>query len=210
MTRREPGTHRRVPGTAHEAGRPSTRRPRPIRRRGHRRGLLDRSSRPTAIPEPNSWSLQLRVVARRTRHRWGGRELGLAASTVQAVVGASVSAGSIVGPGHRRGPATPLSTRPAWRARPRRRQTDLRHPTSWWLADHGRGRAPAGVYADVGYRFIPTDLDDRTRLACSEIHRDEQAVTASGVLAASSRLVRRPRHHDRRVLSDNGSCTGHA
>ena len=34
--------------------------------------------------------------------------------------------------------------------------------------------------SSIGYRYIHTAIDDRTRLAYSEIHDDEQAVTAAG------------------------------
>ena len=44
---------------------------------------------------------------------------------------------------------------------------------------HGRGPGPTGGHAGVGYRFIHSALDDRTRLVYSEIHDDEQAVTAT-------------------------------
>ena len=40
------------------------------------------------------------------------------------------------------------------------------HGGGWRL--HGRGPGPTGGHAGVGYRFIHTALDDRTRLAYSE------------------------------------------
>ena len=38
----------------------------------------------------------------------------------------------------------------------------------------------------VGYRYIHTAIDDRTRIAYSEIHNDEQAVTAAGFWARAA------------------------
>jgi transposase InsO family protein len=58
----------------------------------------------------------------------------------------------------------------------------------------------------VGYRYIHTALDDRTRLVYSEIHTDEKAVTA---VAFWGRAVAWFATHGitcERVISDNGSC----
>ena len=52
-------------------------------------------------------------------------------------------------------------------------------PTGGGWRIHGRGRAPTVKRSSIGYRFIHTALDDRTRLAYSEILADEQAVTAA-------------------------------
>ena len=53
-------------------------------------GLHDRSSPPRFAPNQTPSAMQRRVVALRRRHRWGaahiGHELGLAASTVQAIL----------------------------------------------------------------------------------------------------------------------------
>jgi hypothetical protein len=44
---------------------------------------------------------------------------------------------------------------------------------------HGRGQGPPVKRSSVGYRYIHTAIDDRTRVAYSEILTDEQAVTAA-------------------------------
>jgi hypothetical protein len=44
---------------------------------------------------------------------------------------------------------------------------------------HGRGQAPVLKRSSVGYRFNHTAIDDRARLAYSEILPDAQAVTAA-------------------------------
>src|SRR6476469_4689038 len=53
-------------------------------------GVEDRSNRPNSSPNQTSPTVQRRVVALRCRHRWGaapiGHELGLASSTVQAIL----------------------------------------------------------------------------------------------------------------------------
>ena len=45
---------------------------------------------------------------------------------------------------------------------------------------HGRGADGHGGHSGVGYRYIHTAIDDRTRLAYSEILNDERADTTAG------------------------------
>ena len=60
-----------------------------------------------------------------------------------------------------------------------------------WRLHAGAGRAATGGHAGVGYRFIHTAIDDRTRLAYSEILDDEQAVTAAEFWIRAERWLRR-------------------
>jgi transposase InsO family protein len=71
---------------------------------------------------------------------------------------------------------------------------------------HGRGNAPARRRASVGYRFIHSALDDRTRIVYSEIHNDEQAVTAAGFWKRAAAWFNTIGIDCERVLTDNGSC----
>jgi transposase InsO family protein len=71
---------------------------------------------------------------------------------------------------------------------------------------HGRGQAPTVKRSSVGYRFIHTALDDRTRLAYSEIHHDEQAVTAAGFWRRAHAWFAAQGITVERALTDNGSC----
>jgi transposase InsO family protein len=174
-------------------------------------GLWDRSSRPHRSPNQTGPALQRRVVALRTRHRWGAphiaHELGLAPSTVQAVLD---RAG--LGRLDRGDRATPIEA-------PRRYQRDrpgeLVHvdvkkisgiPTGGGWRIHGRGQAPPVRRSSVGYRFIHTAIDDRTRLAYSEILTDEQAVTAAAFWHRAHTWFAHQGIRVERVLSDNGSC----
>ena len=74
-----------------------------------------------------------------------------------------------------------------------------------WRTPRPRQRPPPTA-TQVGYRFIHTALDDRTRLAYSEILDDEQAVTAAG--SGAARHAGSPPSASRceRVITDNGSC----
>lgn len=174
-------------------------------------GLLDRSSRPRHSPNQTRPQLQRRVVALRTRHRWGaahiGHELHLAPSTVQAIL-------------HREGLGRLDSGDRATDIEPprryqRERPGELVHvdvkkisgiPNGGGWRIHGRGNAPTVKRATTGYRYIHTALDDRTRLAYSEIHTDEQAVTAAGFWRRANAWFRAQGITVERVLTDNGSC----
>ena len=45
----------------------------------------------------------------------------------------------------------------------------------------------------IGYCFVHSAVDDHSRLAYSEFHDDEQGLTAAGVLAEGTDLLRRSR-----------------
>ncbi|MCU1396973.1 MAG: transposase [Acidimicrobiales bacterium] len=68
---------------------------------------------------------------------------------------------------------------------------------------HGRG---VNDKTRVGYRFIHTAIDDRTRLAYSEILADEQAVTASEFWTRAEAWFASEGIRCERVITDNGSC----
>ena len=59
---------------------------------------------------------------------------------------------------------------------------------------------------NAGYRYIHTAIDDRTRLAYSEIHNDELGVTAAGFLSRAVSWFAQLGITVERVLTDNGSC----
>ncbi len=71
---------------------------------------------------------------------------------------------------------------------------------------HGRGNAPAGTHAKVGYRYLHTALDDRTRLVYSEILDDEQATTAAAFWHRARQWFASRNITIQRCLTDNGSC----
>jgi transposase InsO family protein len=174
-------------------------------------GLLDRSSRPARSPNQTRSSLQRRVVALRTRHRWGaahiGHEVGLAASTVQAILRRE-GLGRL-DTGDRATDVAPI------RRYQRDRPGELIHvdvkkisgiPAGGGWRIHGRGRAPTVKRSSTGYRFIHTALDDRTRLAYSEILTDEQAVTAAAFWRRAHTWFAAHGITVERALTDNGSC----
>ncbi len=170
-------------------------------------GLEDRSSRPHRSPNRTPRALRRRCIRLRTKRRWGadhiGHEVGLAPSTVQGILNES-------------GLGRLDSGDRADKEKPRRYQRDrpgeLVHVDvkklaaipdggGWWT--HGRGNAARQA---VGYRYLHSAIDDRTRLVYSEIHNDEKAGTA---VAFWHRAVNWFAAHAigvERVLTDNGAC----
>jgi len=149
------------------------------------------------------------VVALRRRHRWGadhiGHELELAASTVHAILHRHD-----LGRLDRGDRAT--NTEPPRRYQ-RERPGELAHVDVKKLAGipdgggwrvHGRLHGPD--HTKVGYRYIHTAIDDRTRLAYSEIHRDEQGVTAAGFWHRAHQWFAAHGITVERALTDNGPC----
>ncbi len=136
-------------------------------------GLEDRSSRPRRSPGRTPRALRRRCVRLRRRHRWGAdhiaHEVGLAASTVQGIL-------HHAGLG-RLDRGDRASTAPV--RYQRERPGELVHvdvkklaaiPDGGGWKTHGRGNAPGRPRSSVGYRYLHSAIDDRTRIVYSEIH----------------------------------------
>ena len=118
-----------------------------------------------------------------------------------------VSAGSTTATGPPARTGAPLSTRPARRTRPRRRQEARRDPRRRRLADpRPRPSPPTSAASSVGYRFLHTAIDDRTRLAYSEVLDDEQGATAAAFWHRAHAWFAAHGITIERALTDNGSC----
>jgi transposase InsO family protein len=173
-------------------------------------GLRDRSCRPHRSPNQTPAEIRDRIVELRRQRRWGAdhiaHETGLAASTVQAVLRAAGLSRLDVGD---RATAEP----------PRRYQRDrpgeLVHvdvkklggiPDGGGWKIHGRGGDGHGGHAGAGYRFLHTALDDRTRLAYSEILDDEQGATAAEFWHRAHDWFSVHGINVERALTDNGAC----
>ena len=142
----------------------------------------------------------------RVRYRWGpariGYQTGLAASTVHRII---TDAGlGRLDQGDR---AAPLPVVRYQRERP----GEMVHIDIKKLAGipdgggwHAHGRGKAGPSQRVGYRYIHSALDDRTRAWHAEIHGDETAATAAGFLERTVRKFNRAGIQTERVLTDNG------
>ena len=175
-------------------------------------GLRDRSSRPHTSPNRTRRQMRRKVCRIRKRRRWGAdhiaHEIGLAASTVQSILN-QAGLGRL-----------DRGDRATDRAQVRRYQRDtpgeLIHvdikkiagiPDGGGWRTRGRGYKGDGAKARrVGYRYIHTALDDRSRITYSEILDDEQGVTAAGFWLRAAAWFQAIGINPQRVITDNGSC----
>jgi transposase InsO family protein len=174
-------------------------------------GLQDRSSRPRRSPNRTSRSCRRRVIQMRKKRRWGAdhiaHETGLAASTVQSILRQAGLARLD------RGDRATHTERA--RRYQRERPCELIHvdvkklagiPNGGGWRIHGRGNDGTHGHSGVGYRYIHTALDDRTRIAYSELLSDEQAPTAAGFWLRASVFFNALGITCERVITDNGAC----
>ena len=174
-------------------------------------GLLDRSSRPHRSPNRTRSGLRKRVLHLRRTRRWGadhiGHELGLAASTVQSILRCAGLARLDRGD-------RATGNEPIVRYQ-RERPGELIHvdvkkiagiPAGGGWRLHGRGNDGYGGHGGVGYRFIHTAIDDRTRIAYSELHTNERAETAALFWGRAAEFFATLGISCERVITDNGSC----
>jgi len=172
-------------------------------------GLLDRCSRPHRSPNRTRPVLRNKVLQLRRRHRWGAdhiaHETGLAASTVQGILNAAG-----VGRLDRGDRATEPVVRYQFDEPGGLVHVDVKKvggiPDGGGWRIHGRGPGPTGGHAGMGYRYIHSAIDDRTRLVYSEIHHDETATTAAAFWARAAAWFATWGVHCERVLTDNGAC----
>ena len=175
-------------------------------------GLEDRSSRPHRSPNRTPRQIRHKVLRLRRKRRWGADhiafEVGLAASTVQNILNAA-------GEG-RLDQGDRATNRQPVRRYQRDTPGELIHVDIKKLAgipDGGgwriRGRGYAGEHTNsrkAGYRYIHSAVDDRSRIAYSEILDDEKAVTAAGFWRRAAAWYLSIGIDPQRVITDNGSC----
>lgn len=179
-------------------------------------GLSDRSSRPRRSPNRTPARLRRQVIWLRRKRRWGaahiGFEVGLASSTVQAILNAE-GLGRLDRGDRASGSG---SAKPRPQRYQREHPGELIHvdvkklagipPGGGWRT-RGRGYRGEGAKARmVGYRYLHSAIDDRTRIVYSEIHNDEQAATAAGFWERAATWYQSIGITPQRVITDNGSC----
>jgi transposase InsO family protein len=184
--------------------------------------MADRSSRPHRSPNRTPEPVKRKIVHLRWKKRLGpvqiAGELGMAASTVHAVLVRC-----------RINRLTHVDRRTGEPAR----RYEHEYPGSlvhvdvkklgnipdgggWRFVGRQQGdrnRAatpglPRSKYRDPlsGHAFIHSVLDDHSRVVYSEIHNDEKAITAAGVLRRATAWFAARGVRVERVLSDNGAC----
>jgi transposase InsO family protein len=187
-------------------------------------GMADRSSRPHHSPNRTPQSAVRQIALLRWRHRLGpvqiaGR-LGIAASTVHAVlVRCGINRLSridrVTGEPLRRYEhphpgsllhvdVTKFGNIPdggGWRFVGKQQGDRNREATA-----KRTGARSANYEPNVGTAVLHTVIDDHSRVAYIEIHADETAATAIGVLRRATAWFTDRGVSVERVLSDNGSC----
>lgn len=179
-------------------------------------GLVDRSSRPHTSPNQVSRRCAKKVVRLRISRRWGpdhiAHEVGVASSTVQRVL-AREGLGRL-----NRGDR---ATKPPIQRYQRDRPGELVHvdvkklgvipPGGGWRL-HGRGEhnqhgnSKRNGRGRPGYRYIHTAIDDRTRVAYSEVLDNEQSTTAAAFWIRAAKWFEQLGVHCDSVITDNGAC----
>lgn len=173
-------------------------------------GLRDRSSRPHRSPQRTSSDVGERIIVLR-RLRWTGkhvaREVGVSAATVSRVLcRAGLSRMRDLDPPEpeRRyqhaepGDMIHLDIKKLGRFdRPGHRVTGERHGQS-----NPRARAEGGY----GWEYVHVSIDDRSRVAFTQIHADEKKESAVAHLHAAVRYYQSLGITVRRVMTDNGAC----
>jgi transposase InsO family protein len=166
--------------------------------------LFDRSSRPRRCPRMLSAGEQARICAARRRSGWGPRLIAGETGHPHATVWRTLRRAGL-----------------SRRARAPREQArryewpcpgDLLHIDSKRFGRFSRpGHAVTGrrdrTAADkrlcVGWEFVHSIVDDHSRLAYSELHRDERAGTVVGFVERALAFFDRHRVEPKRLISDN-------
>jgi len=172
-------------------------------------GLVDRSSRPRHCPRRLDAKLERRVVAMRRRHKVAASRLtertGLGASTLQRVFARNGVA--------RLKDLDPVTAEPIRRIETCRAgelvHMDIKKiakipPGGGWRVN-GRARR-VDRRGTIGYAYVHSAVDAFSRLAYSEVHANEQAVTVMGFWQRATAFFSSYGIDIERVLTDNGSC----
>ena len=174
-------------------------------------GLFDRSSCPKSSPKRTPRPVREQVIRLRKQRRkgaaWIAHQVGLSASTVQNILN-QAGLGRL-DRGDRASADEPV------RRYQRDRPGELIHvdikkfaaiPDGGGWRIHGRGHDSHGGHSGVGYVYVHSAVDDRTRIAYSEIHRDEQGTTAAGFWTRAAAFYASLGIDCERVITDNGPC----
>ncbi len=173
--------------------------------------LHDRSSRPRRCPRMLSAAEQARICAVRRRSGWGPRLIAGETGHPHATVWRAL----------RRAGLSRLPRPP--REQPRRYEWpcpgDLLHIDSKRFVRFTRpGHAVTGVRdrtaaeqrTRVGYEFVHSIVDDHSRLAYSELHRDERAPTVAAFLERALDFFDQHGIRPKRLMSDNAWTYTHS
>jgi transposase InsO family protein len=166
--------------------------------------LRDRSSRPSSSPGMLSSAEQERICAARRRSGWGPRliasELGHPHSTVHATLRRH---------GLSRRPRAPreAAVRYEWPCPGDLLHIDTKRFVRFSRPGHAvtgdRYRSSEEKRQAPGLEWVHSLVDDHTRLAYSELHRDERAATVTGFVERALAFFEGHGAQPRRLMSDN-------
>ena len=175
-------------------------------------GLRDRSSRPRSFPARTSRHLERRVEQLRRQRKLGPARIAgvleMNPSTVHRIL-CRQGLNRIVWMDRPSG--TVIRRRRIEHSRPGEQvQIDVKKlgripPGGGWRA-WGRGNVVESRATKVGYAFVHTAIDSRTRLAYSEVLPDEKAVTAIGFWDRAHAWFTELGVRVEVAQTDNGSC----
>lgn len=176
-------------------------------------GLQDRSSRPRRCPTKTPAGVERRVIELRRRHQVGPARLApmaqMPASTLHRILKRhGVSRLADLDRGSGRLVRRIETCRPGELVHMDIKKQAKIPPGGGWRI-HGKARRvrnDKGGRTPVGYAFIHSAIDAHTRLAYSEIHPNEQALTAIGFWRRAVAFFATYGIAVERVITDNGSC----
>jgi transposase InsO family protein len=169
--------------------------------------LHDRSSRPHRSPRLLSRRQQHRICAARRRSGWGPRLIAGETGHAHATVWRALRRAGISRPPR---PAREQVVRYEWPCPGDLLQIDSKRFARFTSPGHAvtgdRFRSGAEKRARVGYEFVHSTVDDHSRLAYSELHRDERAQTVVGFLERALAFYAAHGIEVKRLRSDNAWC----
>ena len=166
--------------------------------------LEDRSSRPHHSPGLLPAAEQARICAARRRSGWGPLLIACETGHAHATVWRTLRRAGISRP-----PRTPReqSRRYEWPCPGDLLHIDSKRFVRFTRPGHAvtgdRHRTGAEKRMRVGYEWVHSLLDDHSRYAYSELHRDERAATVTGFLERGLAAFAAHGIEPRRLMSDN-------
>ena len=172
-------------------------------------GLIDRSSRPRSCPTKTPPKVERRVVELRRRHQVSAARLadraGIPASTLH-LIWARHGVSRLSDLERRSGRV--VTSHPGELVHVDVKKQAKIPPGGGWKVNgvHGRIRNGKGGRPRLGYAYIHSAVDAYSRLAYSEVHANEQGVTAAELWRRARAFFASYGITVERVMTDNGKC----
>ena len=166
--------------------------------------LRDRSSRPKTSPRLLSSAEQQRICAERLRTGWGPRLIASQTGHPHSTVHATLRRHGLSRPAR-----TPRAAvvRYEWPCPGDLLHIDTKRFARFMRPGHAvtgrRARSAAELRMRVGHEFVHSIVDDHSRLAYSELHRDERAVTVVAFVERALGFFEAHGIAAKRLMSDN-------